>query len=148
MNTSHQMLSHLAEYKRDKEAIALKELTNYRIKLEHIIQQSSVQLTVLQQQRDMKISGGAKAAEIMLLEQSLYEHQLHISDVSCEIVALDLAIKQQKEKWINQHKKLKVHERLHQDQQRKINLTLQQKKQFAQDEQFASSMVQQRRAML
>ncbi|HIP07923.1 MAG TPA: hypothetical protein EYG66_08710 [Mariprofundaceae bacterium] len=145
MNTSHQMLSHLAEHKRDKEAVALQDLTEYRSKLEQMKQQSSSQLTVLQQQREAKISHGAEAAELMLLEQSLQEHRLRIAEVNCELAALDIAIKQQKEKWVAQHNKLKTHEKLHQKQQRKITAVLRQKTQLAHDDQFASTMVQQER---
>ena len=141
-HASHHMLANLAEHQRDKEALALQELTNYREKLRKIIQQSSIQIKILQQQRDKKIERGAQAFELMLLEESLSEHQLHISDVSCEMMALDIAIKQQKKKWSNQHKKLKVHEKLHQQHQRKMEAVLRQKTQVSQDEQYTTRLMQ------
>ncbi len=142
---SHQLLSHIAEHKRDKEGKALQHLTTYRATLLQVVQQSSMQLAILQEQREHKIAQGAQASELMLLEQSLLEHQQHIHEVTCELATLDKAIQQQKKKWAEAHKKLKAHEKLHQQLQRKAKCLLNQKHQAAQDDQFSAYRIRKQR---
>jgi flagellar biosynthesis chaperone FliJ len=145
---SHQLLSDIAKQRRDKESKALHQLTTYRATLDKMIQQSSTQLSVLQKQRDIKVSRGAQAAELILLEQSLCEHQQHIHEVTCELAALDMAIKQQKKKWVEAHKTLKSHEKLHQQLQRKAKHLLNQKQQMIQDDQFSASLLHKKRVSI
>jgi len=142
---SHQLLSDIAEQRRDKESKVLQQLTTYRATLDQVIQQSFTQLSVLKKQRDIKVARGAQAVELMLIEQSVLEHQQHIHEVTCELETLDMAIKQQKRKWVNAHKKFKSHEKLHQQLQRKAKHLLNQKEQMIQDDQFSANMMYKRR---
>lgn len=140
----HQLLSHISEHRRDVEAEALKELSTYRSTLTNIIEQSSAQLVVLKQQRDFKTEHGAQAMELLMLEQSLGEHQQHIYEVSCEIAALDLAIVEQKKKWATEHKKYKSHEKLYEQFKQKAEKNMHHKTQMMQDDNFAAAMVRKR----
>lgn len=146
--TSHQLLSHIAEHRRDKEGKALQQLTTYRATLSQAVKQSSMQLAVLREQRDNKVARGAQASELILLEQSLFEHQQHIHEVTCELAMLDEAIQQQKQKWAQAHKKLKAHEKLHQQLQRKAKHMLNQKHQAIQDDQFSAHMMRKQRVSI
>ncbi len=141
----HQLLAKLSQHKRDKEAATLEQLTHYQAKLIQIIKQSSLQLKVLQGQRDIQIDRGTEAVELLMLEQSISEHQQHISSVSCELTTLDVAIKQQKIKWTKEHKKMKAHEKLQEQLQHQWELKRNQKNQRALDDQFSSKMLQQQR---
>ncbi len=144
----HQLLAELSKHKRDKEVDALQQLTNYRVKLTQIIKQSSLQLKVLQGQRDIRVDRGTGAAELLMLEQSIFEHQQHIASVSCELTTLDVAIKQQKLKWAKEHKKMKAHEKLQQQLQHQLKMKHHQKNQRVLDDQFSSKMLQQQSVTL
>ncbi|MDX8380782.1 MAG: hypothetical protein R8M14_01565, partial [Ghiorsea sp.] len=82
----HQLLANIAEHKRDKEADALQQLTTYRAKLVSIIEQSQNQVTILLTQRDIKVAQGVEALELLLLEESVFEHQQYILDVNSELM--------------------------------------------------------------
>jgi len=144
----HQLLSHIAEHKRDKEGDALQQLAIYRAKLVEIIRQSHGQLIILQQQRDNKISQGVEALELILLEQSAVEHQQLVFEVNGELRALDEAIAQQKKKWRAAHKLFKAHEKLDEQSKHKHELLLNQKTQRTQDDQFVATMMRKRRATI
>jgi len=144
----HQLLANIAEHKRDKEADALQQLTTYRAKLVSIIEQSQNQVTTLLGQRDIKVAQGVEALELLLLEESVFEHQQHILDVNSELMVLDEAISQQKKKWRAAHKLFKAHEKLDQQAKRKSELLVNQKTQRTQDDQFVASMMRKRRASI
>jgi len=144
----HQLLAHMAEHKRDKEADALQQLTTYRAKLVSIIEQSKNKLATLLAQRDLKVTQGVDAMELILLEESVFEHQQHILEVNGELLILDEAIAQQKKKWGAAHKLFKAHEKLDQQAQRKSELLFNQKTQRTQDDQFVASMMRKRRATI
>jgi len=143
----HQTLANISEHRRDVEGVALKELTAYRSTLMNNMKQSSLQLNILREQREKRITQGSRVDKLLMLEQSLNEHQIHIQDITCELAALDIAIRQQKKKWSDAHKKHKSHEKLHDKLQKKAERMMGQKLQMMQDDQFSAKMVKQQASL-
>jgi len=145
-HSPHKLLSQVFKHKRDAESDILQQLTTYQETLSNILKQTQVQFSVLQNQRELKMNNGAQATELMMIEQSLSEHQQHINEVGCELNTLELAIKQQKKKWIDQHKKCKAHEKMQQQVEYKEKFSLDQKRQANLDETYSSTLFARSRA--
>ncbi len=139
-SSSHLLLSQVSESKRDVEAEALSQLTEYRTKLVRMFEQAGLQKEQLIKERELQMRDGAQATELMMLEQSMLEYQQQVDDIQRDILALDLAISQQRKKWAKQHKKHKTHEGMHHKLQKKAKQAAEQKHQKDMDDQFSSRL--------
>ncbi len=142
-HSPHQLLAEIAEQKRDKESQILRELNQHHTELMYKQVSRSEQRAKLIAQYEQIMQQGATATVLSMLVQSIDESEQALVDLSCELAALDIAIRQQKEKWIVAHKKFKSHEKTHQQTQRKTKKMLHQKAQLLQDEQFATKVFKQ-----
>jgi len=140
MNSAHKLLARVSEHKRDVEGDVLKQLTTYKATLQMNMAQSKAACEELQTQKESQLKNGAHAFELLMLEQSMSEHIRTINDLTCEVAALDLAIKQQKKKWADQHKKHKAHEKMHDQFESKEKRMTEHKIQATMDDQFSAQM--------
>ena len=138
MNT-HKLLSQVSENKRDIEADALQKLVSYRLEQVAVYEAASAKRDDLLQQRELQMNAGTQVSELAMLEQCLFEQTTLMNEVEKDILALDLAIYQQKKKWSAQHKKHKRHEEIYKKIEKKEKLMLEQKQQKVMDDQFSQT---------
>lgn len=141
---THKLMSSLTEQQSDAAADTLKKLTDYRGKLTHIIRQSQAQHQALLAQRDQHVEVGAEAMALMMIEQSLMEHQQHMQEVGEELALLDVAIQEQRQKWAVIYQKHQAHEKMGNNIEKQERRVMERKKQKVADGQFSARMVMQR----
>jgi len=141
---THQLLSELSERQSESEAETLKKLTDYKQTLSLAVEHCELELSQLITQREKHFESGAAAMDLMMLEQSVVEQQAQLQELAQEIVVLDQAIKEQRQKWALIRQRHKVHEKMGQAIEKQESRSKAHKQQKSADEQFSAQMVMRR----
>ncbi len=139
--SAHYLLANMAEHKRNDEGDILIQLTEYRKTLAAAVLKLLHNNKALQQQSVIKMEAGTQAMELAMLNQSIQEQQQRIVETRFEMGELDKAIAQQREKWLNQHKKHVAHEAMHHQAAQQAKKAFEIKQQTYMDNQFVATMV-------
>lgn len=140
----HQLLAELSERQSKSEAETLKKLNDYKMSLNANIAKCESELAQLISLRDQSSKHGTAAIDLIMLEQSLSAQHLQLQALAEEILLLDQAINEQRQKWALIHQRHKVHERMSQTIEKQELRAKAHQRQKAADQQYAAQMVMQR----